>query len=405
VPLYGIDPKQSHDWNEEFQVVQNFPSENFVQRMQKDRAVSKVYNDFLEAASAGAIALIEGKIVPLNPNEPMRQHVYVFNQIFFSYAVDCPTHYRDSTSAEANPSYTQSNHDLTGLRQLQGVGIPDLYHLATCLVNYCGHRVICQSIIPGILNNNDLASLAEYGTVDEKKNIVANDQFHSLMVKVADALNIKVNKVVDPSDEKVVEIAGSVEVKGIRGADKRAYIVDLQGLTPRDANFLGEDYHACLVRPELVGLYQRSKNMEYASSKMKEFTKELEAKRPDDFKPKDGAELTDEQKVKNQKVIQEESIQKIKEVEKLLKEAPRFRFNANVFKANVKLEQSADETKADEDLVKELSTFLVKEQIPQLVQSLKTGDSVPTDSQSMQELLHKNGINMRYLGKVLDVLA
>ena len=225
------------------------------------------------------------------------------------------------------------------------------------------------------------------------------------MVKVADALNIKVNKVVDPSDEKVVEIAGSVEVKGIRGADKRAYIVDLQGLTPRDANFLGEDYHACLVRPELVGLYQRSKNMEYASSKMKEFTKELEAKRPDDFKPKEGAELTDEQKVKNQKVIQEESIQKIKEVEKLLKEAPRFRFNANVFKANVKLEQSADETKADEYLVKELSTFLVKEQIPQLVQSLKTGDSVPTDSQSMQELLHKNGINMRYLGKVLDVLA
>ena len=99
--------------------------------------------------------------------------------------------------------------------------------MATCLVNYCGHRVICQSIIPGILNNNDLASLAEYGTVDEKKNIVANDQFHTLMVKVADALNIKINKVVDPSDEKIVEIAGSVEVKGIRGADKRAYIVDL----------------------------------------------------------------------------------------------------------------------------------------------------------------------------------
>jgi len=47
------------------------------------------------------------------------------------------------------------------------------------------------------------------------------------MVKVADALNIKINKVVDPSDEKIVEIAGSVEVKGIRGADKRAYIVDL----------------------------------------------------------------------------------------------------------------------------------------------------------------------------------
>lgn len=141
--------------------------------------------------------------------------------------------------------------------------------------------MICQSIIPGILNNNDLSSLAEYGTVDDKKNIVANEQFHSLMTKVADALNIKVNKVVDQSDDSVIEIAGSIEVKGIRGADKRAYIVDLQGLTPRDANFMGDDNHSALVRPELVNLFLRHKNMEYASGKMKDFTKELEAKRPE----------------------------------------------------------------------------------------------------------------------------
>lgn len=168
------------------------------------------------------------------------------------------------------------------------------------------------------------------------------------MVKVADALNIKVNKVVDPADGKTIEIAGSVEVKGIRGADKRAYIVDLQGLTPRDANYLGEDNHACLLRPELVGLYQRSKNMEYASAKMKDFTKEIEAKRPADFKPKEGTELTDEQKQRNAKIIQEESIAKIKEVEKLLKEGPKYKFNANVFKSNVKLAMSNEELAADE---------------------------------------------------------
>jgi len=88
VPLYGIDPKQMHDWNEEFQVVKNFPSENFIQRMQRDRAVANIYADFTTAATAGAMALIEGKIQPLNPNEPLRQHVYVYNQIFFSFAVD-----------------------------------------------------------------------------------------------------------------------------------------------------------------------------------------------------------------------------------------------------------------------------------------------------------------------------
>lgn len=47
------------------------------------------------------------------------------------------------------------------------------------------------------------------------------------MVKVAESLSIKVNKVIDPSNQNKVEIAGSIEVKGIRGADKRAYIVDL----------------------------------------------------------------------------------------------------------------------------------------------------------------------------------
>jgi len=70
---------------------------------------------------------------------------------------------------------------------------------------------------------------------------------------------------------------------------------------------------------------------------MKEFTKDLETKRPSDFKPEEGKELTDELKLRNQKLIQEESIAKIKEVEKLLKEAPRFKFNANVFKNNCKL--------------------------------------------------------------------
>lgn len=46
------------------------------------------------------------------------------------------------------------------------------------------------------------------------------------MKKVCEHLNIKINKVID-GQEKEVEIAGSVEVKGIKGTDKRNYIVDL----------------------------------------------------------------------------------------------------------------------------------------------------------------------------------
>ena len=117
------------------------------------------------------------------------------------------------------------------------------------------------------------------------------------MLKVAEALNIQVNKVIDPSDGKSVEIAGSVEVKGIKGTDKRSYVADLQGLAPRDANFKGEEYHACLVRPELAALYQRSKNMEYASEHIKDFAANLDAEREKaEIKPEEGKELTDEQR-------------------------------------------------------------------------------------------------------------
>jgi hypothetical protein len=46
------------------------------------------------------------------------------------------------------------------------------------------------------------------------------------MVKVCDKMNIQVNKLIDGTG-KEVEIAGCVEIKGIRGTDKRCYIVDL----------------------------------------------------------------------------------------------------------------------------------------------------------------------------------
>lgn len=186
MPLYGLDPKVNRDWNEEFQVVKNFPVENFMQRVQKDRAINKVYNDFLDVAQKGAMAIVEGKLTPLNPNEPIKSHVYVFNQIFFSFAIDVPNSYSDCTSIENSPSFTQSNHDMLGLKQLSALDVEGLHLLATCLINFRGHRVICQSIIPGILNNSDLASMAEYGAVDDKKNIIATEQFHSLMLKVAE---------------------------------------------------------------------------------------------------------------------------------------------------------------------------------------------------------------------------
>jgi protein TIF31 len=139
-------------------------------------------------------------------------------------------------------SYTQVNHDLTGLRLLQTVADVDkLHNLATCVVNYKGHRIICQTIVPGILNNNDLSKLAEYGPVEERKNYKISEEFHGLMKQVAESLSIKTVKVVDPGEKKTVEVAGSSDCRGIRGTDRRCYLVEMQSLLPRDANMLGDN--------------------------------------------------------------------------------------------------------------------------------------------------------------------
>lgn len=42
-PLFGYDPRSMREWNEEFQVVQNFPTDSYFSRIQKDRAQLKVY--------------------------------------------------------------------------------------------------------------------------------------------------------------------------------------------------------------------------------------------------------------------------------------------------------------------------------------------------------------------------
>ena len=102
-----------------------------------------MYQDFVDASIKGASAIIEGKLTSLNPNEPVRQHVYVYNHIFFSYAVDTPLAYKDLTTAEQFPSFTQANHDIKGLQQIKECEVPEMHHLATCLVDLKGHRMIC----------------------------------------------------------------------------------------------------------------------------------------------------------------------------------------------------------------------------------------------------------------------
>jgi len=49
--LHGFDPSGIRDWNEELQVCRDFPKQNLIQRLNRDKALLKVHTDFVEAAT------------------------------------------------------------------------------------------------------------------------------------------------------------------------------------------------------------------------------------------------------------------------------------------------------------------------------------------------------------------
>ena len=174
---------------------------------------------------------------------------------------------------------------------------------------------------------------------------------------------------------------------------------------PRDANYIGDDFHTCLVRPELINLYQRSMSMDYASKHIKEFAEKLDTERlAAEPKPEEGKELTEEQRREMAMLRQENNMKKLKEVERLIAEAPKYKFNTNVLKKNVQLDMTADELKEEEKNVEDLAKHITEKSIPSLVQDLKQQEGIPIDSQSLEDFMHKRGINMRYLGAVLAAM-
>jgi protein TIF31 len=403
-PLYGMDPRGVREWNEEYQTVKEFPKDNMPQRIQRDRALNKIYNDFLTAAQEGAMAIVHGNIAPLNVAENKNQRVFVYNQIFFSFAVDLHTSFRDLVGLENNPSWTQANHDITGLKSLQFMEISGLHQLATALINYRGHRVIAQSIIPGILNNSDLFQLAEYGIVEESGPIKTTPESHAMITEMCQKLNIQVQKVIDAKGNEV-EIAGCAEIKGIRGTDKRRYFVDVQGVTPRDANYLGPDNHTCLLRQEMLHLYNRHQQVEHAKVKLAEFDKEHTA----EFKEKcpkveEGKEMSTEDQQKVITLKRELYQKRVEAHDKFMSEIKPVVYNHNVFK-RIKLAMSDEEIKAEEKKLLDVATYIKEKGLSDLVQNLCKNEGMPTDSNSLREFFHQNGINLRYLGQVANIVA
>ncbi len=121
---------QMREWNEEYQTCKELPSETIQERITRDRALVKINCDFVEAAIKGAwylstcyrnasSAIVEKTVPPLNPLDPERAHMYLYNNIFFSYAMDSRDLFKEYGGDKA--AYVSVNNDLKGIKLMNRV--------------------------------------------------------------------------------------------------------------------------------------------------------------------------------------------------------------------------------------------------------------------------------------------
>ncbi|XP_062274474.1 clustered mitochondria protein homolog isoform X1 [Scomber scombrus] len=504
-------PGQTRDWNEELQTTRELPRKNLPERLLRERAIFKVHSDFAAAATRGAMAVIDGNVMAINPGEETRMQMFIWNNIFFSLGFDVRDHYRElggDAAAHAAPT-----NDLNGVRAYGAVDVEGLYTLGTVVVDYRGYRVTAQSIIPGILEREQEQSVI-YGSIDFGKTVVSHSKYMELLEKTSRPLKVQRHNVLNEKNDKV-ELCSSVECKGIIGNDGRHYILDLLRTFPPDLNFLpvdGEElppesqrlgfprqhrHRLACLRQELIEafvehryllfmkmaalqLMQQKANKDTNKSETPAITETSEtttesnadttqtqttasdspsepnAEVSTDNSTSAASQATTEEEENSSKPASNGPLDPAttqngecksplegKELEEIIpglaqaKELAEtlvaedgsgidpksrevvlnackavgsisntsfdIRFNPDIFSPGVRFpEDSADDVQKQKQLLKDAAAFLVSCQIPSLVKDCLDHSALPMDGATLTEALHQRGINIRYLGTVLD---
>ncbi|XP_035857108.1 clustered mitochondria protein homolog isoform X2 [Sander lucioperca] len=492
-------PGQTRDWNEELQTTRELPRKNLPERLLRERAIFKVHSDFAAAATRGAMAVIDGNVMAINPGEETRMQMFIWNNIFFSLGFDVRDHYRElggDAAAHAAPT-----NDLNGVRAYGAVDVEGLYTLGTVVVDYRGYRVTAQSIIPGILEREQEQSVI-YGSIDFGKTVVSHSKYLELLEKTSRPLKVQSHNVLNEKNE-TVELCSSVECKGIIGNDGRHYILDLLRTFPPDLNFLpvdGEElplesrrqgfprqhrHRLACLRQELIEafvehryllfmkmaalqLMQQKANKDAKndvpaitetaetpsesnadttqtqttasdSPSATEVSRDSTSQTENNSKPAtnghleptvtqngecksplEGKELEEsipglaQAKELAETLVAEDGscidpksrevvLNACKAVGSISNTSFDIRFNPDIFSPGVRFpDDSADDVQKQKQLLKDAAFFLVSCQIPSLVKDCLDHSALPMDGATLTESLHQRGINVRYLGTVLE---
>jgi protein TIF31 len=431
--ISGIENTETlRDWNEEFQSTRELPKETVQDRVFRERLTSKLFADYNEAAARGAILVARGEVAPLNPTEGRDSQIFVYNNVFFSFGADGVGTFASEGGDEA--ARVATGKDVLGVRMVNQLDIEGLFTPGTVVVDYLGKRLVGQSIVPGIFKQREPGeNQIDYGAVDGKEVVAADERFVPIFAKLSKALKVKKHPVWD-KEGKCHVLEGSVETKGLLGTDGRKYVLDLYRITPLDICWMEEygtaiggaeqvnssaettyPHRMTVLRPELIDAYWKFKMREWVNGELEkrrqnqDQTGSLETAK----KLADGELAEDSLSAVGDKLeargvkeagTNSTDLDKSSDFDKDRIDVSNFSFalNPDAFSGQEPHTDAEKEQLAkDEQEVRLASEFLRTTLLPELVNDLKEGDvGFPMDGQSLSRLLHKRGINIRYLGKV-----
>lgn len=433
----------ARDWNEEIQGIKELPHSTMQERVFRERMAQKTWYEFTQASLRAVLGVARGDVIPLNPNEAPRSHMWLSSNIFVTKAIDSIDAYAHlGGDAAAHVSHAK---DAEGVRLLNRLDVDGVNLLGHTVIDWQGERWVCQSVLPGIFSRPQAVATEEaekkddwvkvddektetveqptsnpliiYGVDSEQTATLHWDEgTHQVMEKIAQHQRLAPHKVSTGGEER--EFFASSEVKGLRGSDGRRYLLDLPRLNPVDVEFLEKDYagklagpekdmdaptylhRMTLLRPELVELFWESELKRWA----RKVSEEQEAKKAaEKGEVKEGEEKEGEDvKVPENEAgaeIDPSTVATLKDFE--------LRFNPDAFVDSLPEDGAegfgaakyTDENVASIKAVRDASVFLRTIAVPAIALDVLTGAvSGIMDGISLTRHMHARGINMRYLG-------
>ena len=406
------------DWNEEIQNAKELPRENVQDKIFRERLVSKIYAEFNDTAARGAVLVARGEIPPLNPTENKDAQIFVYNNVFYSFGVDGVATFASEGGDEA--ARVAVSKDVAGVKAVNQLDIDKVATPGTIIVDYLGKRLVAQSIVPGIFKQRDPDEhQVDYGGVEGREVVADNEAFVPIFSKVSKALRVKKHSVWDKEGKEHV-LEASVETKGLLGTDGRMYMLDLYRLTPLDALWLEENrddstdisheaqsknypHRMTVLRQELVDAYWRLKLGEYVKEQVQKNNNDAQDKAASSSAESESGSskpLAESQALPSDPDTEE--IQKGRKQEHVDISAFTYSLNPDVFCGQVpQSEEQKAEWAKDEENVRTVCLYLRDKIMPELLHDIKEGETgFPFDGNALSGLLHKRGINIRYLGRI-----